>query len=375
VSERLSKGIARARPEDAEQVASFRIQGFGPDSHQADARRNTWLYQDNPFLDSAGPGIWICRRDETIVGYQSEIPFELQVGRDRRRAAWAIDLLVQSEWRLRGVGTGLIATQLREHSIVGVLNVSEDACAAYQHLGWPDLGVVPVYVRPLDGRGVLGVLQVPVPKRLGSVTTPLAGPGLRGVDATVSAGLRATGTRLVVTDRLDERVDEVWENAASHYAVLARRDIHSLAWVIDARPDHRTLTRYYLVRRGQTLGYAVVRPGTVDRLPVAVVVDYLAPPRWVAPLLLAAGRRARRNGAAALLVRTRNEPADRRLRAAGFVRRESIGDPSVRLMVHCEDEPGICALVNDPDSWFVTSADCDLDHTVLAPQHRRDAPL
>jgi len=408
----------------------FLVREFGPDSRQADAGRNAWLYEQNPSLGEAGPGIWICRKSGAIVGYESEIPFELKVGGEQRRAAWAIDLQVREEWRLAGIGPGLIASQLRDRSIAGVLNLSEQGYAAYTRLGWTDLGVVPVYVRPLDARRVLRAPRSPVPARLRRLA-PIAGPVLQAADAGLRLGLRlglrARDARLVAVDRLDERVDQVWAAAASHYPVLARRGLVDLAWRIDARPDADRLQRYLLLRGSRAIGYAVLRPavssgpppdsgpgsgsadgsgsgsgsadgslspsadesgpadssgsgpaddsgspsgsGPAEGFPAMVVVDYLAPPTWVAPLLLLAGWQARRQGAAALVVRARNEPADRYLRAAGFVRRESVNDPPIRFMVNCADEPDVCARVSDPDAWFVTSADCDLDHAVLAPEH------
>ena len=365
----------------------FLVREFGPDSRQADAGRNAWLYEQNPSLDEAGPGIWICRKSGAIVGYESEIPFELKVGGEQRRAAWAIDLQVREEWRLAGIGPGLIASQLRDRSIAGVLNLSEQGYAAYTRLGWTDLGVVPVYVRPLDARRVLRAPRSPVPARLRRLA-PIAGPALQAADAGLRLGLRlglrARDARLVAVDRLDERVDQVWAAAAPHYPVLARRGLVDLAWRLDARPDADRLQRYLLLRGSRAIGYAVLRPavsssaddsgspsgsGPDEGFPAMVVVDYLAPPTWVAPLLLLAGWQARRQGAAALVVRARNEPADRYLRAAGFVRRDSVNDPPIRFMVNCADEPDVCARVSDPDAWFVTSADCDLDHAVLAPEH------
>jgi hypothetical protein len=189
--------------------------------------------------------------------------------------------------------------------------------------------------------------------------------------------------RLEAVDRFDERVDEVW--AATHgadgegagagaagsagssggghrAAVLARRDLTSVSWCIDERPDRDVMRRHYLTRGDRTLGYVVVRPAGTAETPTAVVVDYLAPPRWVAPLLLAAGVAAAREiGAVALSVKTRNEPADRWLRAAGFVRRLRGADEPIRFMVWCRD-PALADRVRDPARWFVTSTDCDLEY-------------
>jgi hypothetical protein len=107
----------------------------------------------------------------------------------------------------------------------------------------------------------------------------------------------------------------------------------------------------------------VLRPAGTADAPTAVIVDYLAAPRWVAPLLVAAGGVARRQGAVAMSVKTRNEPADRHLRTAGFVRRQRGTDEPVRFMVRCND-PVVAPLVNEPANWFVTSADSDLEYAM-----------
>jgi hypothetical protein len=384
VPERFRAGIVRAGLDDHDELHTFRLHAFGSGTRQVDRARQAWL-DANPCAGPDGPGLWICRRGGAIVGQQAEIPLDLQVGRDRRRAAWAVDLMVDQAWQLRGIGPGLIATQMAEHTIALGLNLSDKGFAAYTKTGWTDLGIVPVYVRPLDARKALAA--APVSRRWRRLA-PVAGPTLRTADALAAGTLRSTGTRLVPVNRLDERVDAVWAAAADHYPVLVRRDLSALAWRIDQRPDRDRLQRFYLMRRNRPLGYVVLRPttwqGPPDRslysltsgvaqsperrdLPVVQVVDYLAPPRWVTSLMLAAGRAARRSGAVAMVVKTRNASADRRLRAAGFMRRDQVTatDMPIRFMAHCTDEAGICALVTDPDSWFVTAADSDLEYTTL----------
>ncbi|HEV7760869.1 MAG TPA: hypothetical protein VGO78_17810 [Acidimicrobiales bacterium] len=359
VSERYKVGITRDQPSDADDLRHFRLEQFGEGTRQVDETRRAWLFEQNPCLDDDGPHQWLCRRDGAVVGQQAEIPFDLQIGRDQRRASWAIDLMVDEGWRLRGVGPGLTATLVETRSIVLGLNLSDKGAASFARAGWGDLGIVPVYLRPLDARKVLATATVhPRLRQL----APVLAPALRGADGLAAAATRAGGVRLEAVDRFDERLDQVWDAAAGHYAVLARRDLAATGWRIDQRPDADELRRYYLVRGEQPVGYAVLRPTTWADEPVVVVVDYLAAPRWVPPLLLAAGQAARRDGAVAMLIKTRNELADRGLRAAGFLRREHGNDPPVRFMVHCTDEAGICALVNEPDSWFVTSADSDLEH-------------
>jgi GNAT superfamily N-acetyltransferase len=369
IPERFKVGIELVDPlgaDDAEAIDAFQRANFPPDGRQVDAASRTWLFRQNPHAGPEGPAFWVCRRDGAIVGQQTEMPVDLKIGADRRRGSWAIDLVVEGKWRLRGVGPALIATMLEHRTIVGVLYASRDGYPAFLNSGCIDLGPMHRYRRPLDPATAL---QHPrVPARLRKLA-PVIGPALRVVDGGAAAATRLAGARLVPTDAFDERSDEVWAAVADSYPVLALRDREALAWKIDQRPDQHLLRRFYLVRGRKALGYVVLRPtasSVAER--TAVVVDYLAPPRWVAPLLLAAGREARKDGAVALSCRTRNPQADRALRAAGFLRTPQADEWPIHHLVHCTDEAGICALVHDSDCWFLTAADGDLE-SALPPAH------
>lgn len=360
VPDRFKVGITRYTPADADELAAFQLRTFEAGSRQVDAARAAWLFDRNPCrTDDATRDMWVCRRDGDIVGQQAEIPFDLHVDGQTRRAAWTIDLMVDDAWRLRGVGPALMATQLETRTISAALNLSDKGYAAYAKSGWTDLGIVPVYLRPLDLGRATGIGSVPA--RVARVAS-VAGPVLRAVDSAAAGALRAAGARLVPVARFDERVDDVWRAARPDYPIASFRDLTAVAWRIDERPDRDLLTRFYLVVRGKAAGYAVLRRSGSAGAPTVVVVDYLAPVRWVAPLLVAAGVAARRDGAVAMSVKTRNRRADRYLRAAGFIRREQGADDPIRFMVHCSDSEDVYGLVTDPNRWFVTSADSDLEY-------------
>ncbi|MGH9110839.1 MAG: GNAT family N-acetyltransferase, partial [Acidimicrobiales bacterium] len=168
-------GIARYQPADADDLARFQHRTFGGGSRQVDAARVAWLDR-NPCRAGDSRDMWICRRDGAIVGQQAEIPFELRIGPHQRRAHWAIDLMVDDAWRLRGVGPALVATQLEQRPLLAGMNMSEQGLALYSRAGLTDLGIVPVYLRPLDiGRAAR---LAPVPRRVRRVA-PLATPALR----------------------------------------------------------------------------------------------------------------------------------------------------------------------------------------------------
>lgn len=351
-------GIARYQDIDAADLAAFQQGTFGVDARQLDPAYFAWRYDLNPARGTDGPGLWLCRRNDKVVGQQAEIRYDLVVDGESRPSAWAVDLMVDDVWRMRGVGPGLVATQLAEHEVVTGVTQPLEAVKSYLRSGWVDVGVVPLYVRPLVADLLLREAPVsPALRRL----APLASIGLRAADAVAATGLRLGGRfGLEPVDRFDERVDEVWTAAAPHYGMIARRDAASTRWRVDQHPSNVDLQRFYLVRKGRTLGYVALRSEERWGVPSACVVDYLAPPRLVPVLLTLAAQAARRSGAAVLVCATKCEPADRALRATGFVRRGVDVEAPLRLVLHCTGPDTLCDRLSDPARWFVTAADSDM---------------
>lgn len=352
VAQRFMAGISRFEPTDVDDLAEFHGRFFGYGARQQDPAHFAWRYEDNPASDGA-PGIWLCRRDDSVVGHQAEIPVNLVVDGTEVPAAWAVDLMVDPEWRLKGVGPGLVASQLEGRPVVAGLTQPANAFKAYLRAGWLDVGVMPVYIRPLSSRFFR---ETP---RLGRLAAGL-GPALATVDAGLGVALRAAGLRVERVDRFDERVDEVWAAAAPDYPILVKRDAASTGWRVDGHPDSEGLHHLYLTRRGRTTGYVAFRMAIRGSLPVAQVVDFLAPRRQVPALLTAAARESRQLGATALVCATKCEPLDRALRLAGFIRRGVDVAAPVRLVVHCTAPEELRTRVADPANWFLTAADSDM---------------
>jgi len=358
VPARFKAGIEPFTPGDAPDLAAFQRATFGDDGRQLDPARSAWLFERNPHRFEDSSGVWICRRKGEIVGQQAEIAFRLVAGGEELAAAWAIDLMVAPEWRIRGVGPGLMASHSELRSCVAGLTQNEDAVNIYRRAGWAEIGTVPVYMRPLDPTELSR--RAPFAARLRRVA-PALNVGLRAIDLAVAGAARLAGLRLVPVDAFDDRVDQVWERSAPDYPVLARRDAATVAWYFDQRPEAAEFHRFYLVRGSKVLGYVALRDGDHWGGVSMSVIDFLAPARWVAPMLTLAGQWARRRGAFALMCRTVCTPADRSLRAAGFLPRGLTAALPLRMFVHCTvPEEAVRSAVGQPDSWFLTAADADL---------------
>jgi GNAT superfamily N-acetyltransferase len=358
VPARFKAGIEPFGPGDSAELAAFQRSTFGADGRQLDPARSAWLFDRNPHRPEGASGIWICRRKGEIVGQQAEIAFRLVVAGREYPAGWAIDLMVAPDWRIRGVGPGLVATHAEQRTCVAGLTQNEDAVNIYRRAGWDEVGTVPVYMRPLDP--VELARRAPFAARLKPVAPVLNG-ALRAVDLGLGGAARLAGLRLEPIEQFDERVDQVWERSVGDYPVLAKRDAATVAWQFDQRPEAADYRRFYLVRGSSVLGYVALREGDHWGGFSMSVIDYLAPARWVAPMLTLAGIWARRQGAFALMCRTVCPPAERSLRAAGFLPRGLSAALPLRMFVHCSlPDEAVKAAVGRPGAWFLTAADADL---------------
>jgi predicted N-acetyltransferase YhbS len=355
IPERLRKSVSWYEPADREAVLAFHAKMFGPDSRQANPDRFAWLYEGNPCEVPGAPRMFLARRSGEIIGHQGTIHFDLSIDGDVRPVMWGIDLIVEEKYHRRGAGAALMSVAMEPFETCCTLNVSEAGAKATLRFGFQLVGTMPVYVRPLDPRALAAELEVPATVRR---LLPAAQPAVRASSAAIRLGARLAGLRMEEVDSFDARLGEVWERSAGDYRVLAVRDHRVTSWRIDRRPNRDEMRRYYLTRGEQTFGYVVLR--RTRRAGSAMVVDYLSPRRWVAPLLTLAAVEAERWGAAALTCKTLNQGADRALRAAGFLRRDSVGEPPVQLLVHPFDQ-AYGPVIGDPRNWLLTSADGDLE--------------
>ena len=357
--------VRRLEERDLAERREFDLRMYGPGTRQLDDERFSWLYERNPAGSDEGYDYWVCEFDGAMIGHEGEIRFELSVaGRERIPAAWGVDLMVDPRHRARRAGPMLVRNAMARRTVVGSINLSVKGMRAVKQQGLTEMGIVPVFVRPLDISRIAE--QGALPRRLRPVA-PLAGPALRWVDGALRIAGRAASLELHAVNRFDDRVDEVWQVASTDYPLLSVRDAATTRWRLDERPDRDAFLRYYLGRRGRTLGYVAMRRS--KRTNAMVVLDYLAPVRWVTPLLTMAALEAKRQGAAALVCKTLNPGAAPSLRRAGFVRRDRGFDAAIGWAVHCSD-PALAPRVLDPGNWFITAADGDLEEAISEGQQR-----
>lgn len=353
------RGVARYEPDDRAALELFQREHFGPDSLQLDEDHFRWLFEEPPELDPEGRQLWVCKRNNGIVGQQAGIPFALKAGDAVRRASWAIDLMVAPEWRLRGVGPGLSEAHAAASDVTVSLSMTDAAYKSYRRAGWLDLGNIPTYLRVLDPARCLRVS--PYDGGLARIAAALGRPTLAGASLGYYALSRAFGARLTEVDSFDHRTDGLWEAASSQHACIARRDWAFLNWRFDSIPTAQRYRRFVLTKRDTLLAYVVMRVDRWRGEEVGVVCDYLARPGWLMPAFALVVEQARRERMAALLCRTLNQQAARPLSMMGFLcLKNGLRQPTRMMARVAPDRPELAGLLGDPRNWFVTTADSDM---------------
>jgi hypothetical protein len=139
-------------PGDRSVLRAFQREYFGPQSRQCSDAFSEWLFERNPHRAPGTPVQWICKRDGIVLGQQASIPVVLKAGDFEHRASWGVDLMVRSEWRLRGIAPLLAGAYERSAGILLGLGISQAAYRAFTRAGWSDMGRLQLMVRPLDAQ-------------------------------------------------------------------------------------------------------------------------------------------------------------------------------------------------------------------------------
>lgn len=354
-AERARRGITRCSDADLPELRAFQALNYGSRASELATTHLDWLCSTNPYRSPDGLGVWIARRNGRIVGQQAEIAFGLRVGGEELRAAVPTELMVDTAWRLRGVGPALSREMCQASRIACAFLMTDDASRMYARAGWADLGEIPRYVLPL---GSMATTNRGMTAR-GGIRPTVTRSALALVSSAeiLAARLRTSKTQLVPVDEFDDGAQTIWEQEATTYPVLACRTTRDLRWRFDKCPYASTYRRFYLVRAGRPVGYVVLRVRTWRGHPALRIVDYLTRPSCVGTLFAHCVVLAKREGHEMIELLTRNSAARLQIHSLGFIR--SRPRPQARLMVAIADNDPLRRHVMDPESWFVTASDSD----------------
>lgn len=299
--------------------------------------RMRWLYETNP----GGPALtWLAEEDGKVAGCTSFFPWRLWLDGAQLRGALGGDGFVRPAFRRRGIGALLHNASrdaMHQHQLVcmygapGEMNVTP-----LKNGGSKEVGQVVRWVRPLRGE----ILKVP--GVLGRPITSIASKLLRP----------HTSARLEVAAPSDPRIDRVWQQARGALRLAAVRDSAFYAWRFQQAPANKQPS-YLVLEHGQPVGVLALEQ--IDHR-IHRIVDLLAAPEHWRTCLLAASEHCVETTAAELIEikLLERDSAHRPMHRSLFVER---GKKPFLCMIPTGGDPRLV----DPERWFYTNADSDLD--------------
>jgi GNAT superfamily N-acetyltransferase len=322
----VDAATAADRPEVLEMIREM-IPGVDADA------RSRWLYEGNP----GGAALtWVARQDGRVAGCTSFFPFRLWLDGQVVRAALGGDGYVRPAFRRGGIG-GALHRASRDamvstgvgcmYGAPGAMNVTP-----LKRGGSSEVGQVSRWIRPIRGsalglRGsLLGRLKVVAPGRAPDLE-PMAPQ--------------------------DQRIDEVWAQGRSSLRLAAVRDAAFYTWRFLDAPSRRQQA-FVIVDHGAPIGACAVEPTRDGKL--LTIIDILTVPgAWHAGLRAIVRHAAEHTRADRVEIKLfATDGRRRQLWRSGFAERES--KPFLCMIPAAGDRRFL-----DPDRWYYTGADSDLD--------------
>jgi hypothetical protein len=270
---------------------------------------------------------------------------------------------VHPAWRLKGVAPALLSINAEKNELMLGLSLEDLSYRTVHRAGWQDVGRLSLFVRPIDPAASLHALNLPAAL---ATLTPRAIVGGTVSAAAKLAGL-ITGVSMEPIDAFDERADAIWAASKGDYPVVVRRDFPTLKWRFDEIPQRAEYRRYYFRRRGEVVGYAVLRLAPWRGRTIGRVIDYFAPRRYIAPILALMIDALNTHEVMAVFVEHHVEGTELTLRSIGCfnVRPEH----RQRFMYHVRDrESPVAAQLAKARSWFLVPADADFDYNLMSQE-------
>jgi hypothetical protein len=335
------------RPSQRAKLMSFLQRAYGSASIFAQESYVRWLYEEG------GAALYLQWAGSKVVGQLGSQRCVLSVRGQEVVAHWGVNFIVLPELQRSGIGAALVRARKADTPISLSIDVTPPATRAAKRAGNESVGTVPIFARALTAEAIS--------RRFGGWTRPLgllAMPGFSALGWMAARKLKRDGLELQQVASFDERADRLWADAKARYPVVSCRDAATLNWRFARYPVPDRYRLFYVLRRGAAVGYVVLRTESRDGLLDGMMVDFFCAPEMVYGVIACAMARLREEGAGAVFCLLCLPGSHAQLLALGFIRRPGSWPLFVRT---AGVDTGLEAPLHDLGSWFLTSAESDVD--------------
>lgn len=342
--------IKPMHPVDRPDVLSFLRAAYPDNPRQSDPRFWDWHFPGHPLADPGKPPIWLAKSGDRIAGQLACIPVNLRVKEKNVTATWILDLMVDPEFRRRGIMKNLVREVQKVYpALLGVNTNQQHAPALLQSLGWKIVSLIPRYHRLLfPGSDIKHVSPSGmVAKAVNLAFSPFRPRSGGGINPHLRS---LTG--------FDRSFDDLWLEAREQWPCAVNRSVATLNWQYRTQPGKKfEIIGWYDAE--QLRGYAVMyyrkaRAGCVPKAAISDICYHPSNPvRIVDELIEGCIQLALERRAGGVVVDVMDELLRDRLRRAGFLR---VNSPLQLMAWATEGQEEVL----DPKNWFLTRGDSDI---------------
>ena len=295
--------------------------------------------------------VWLAKSGDRIAGQLGALPVELNIGSKTVTAFWLLDMVVDEDFRRRGIAKQLsLAAERDSPYLLGVNTDQQHAPKLLQSLGWVKVGKIPRYHKILfPGNELKGFAGIP--KDVVNYLTSTLRP--RSMEGLFDSGM------IRRIDRFDSAFDDLWLRGLKQDACSVTRNAATLEWQFSRQPgkEFEILGCY---RAERLCGYAVLffrKPDKTGSIKKAAISDIFYETEngreTVDALIKGAIEIAIERRAGGLVVDAIDPLLEDRFRRFGFWKVNS----ELQLMAKSPDSQ---EMIYDPKNWFLTRGDSDI---------------
>jgi len=327
-----------------QQLINFQKEMFGVNAYQHSAKFNQWL-----FNSDNGSKRYYCFKDGEVIGHQSAVAYPLSVGDATVNGAYAIDLLVRPEWKMKGLGVAMIGSVMNEFDLLVGLGISKEAQAMFKRQGWCDMGNLDLFIKPMSLNGFLNTAH-----------DPFLTKAFKSLLLCYSKTIDWFQTKKNA-DCLFERFDQFVENHAdlyryyknSHYTHI--KSLSTLSWRYLQNPGE-TYFKYQLVHQNEGLKSVVIFKVKGDSVKTLKISEIIGDPAWYAEVIRRVVGEAKELGVDRIVFRGLDKQLIPALRSHSFFPRPY----GARFMFYCSDE-NLRNTLQRKEKWRVCNSDGDME--------------
>ena len=323
--------------------------GYGDNPRMSDAQFWDWHYAQVPEMEAGKPPIWAAKAGERIVAQVATIPVEVNIAGERRRAIWIVDMVVDPDFRRRGLAKKLVLAAEEFCHFGLVIGTNEQhSDPLLQSLGYRHVAKIPRFHKLLfPANDVREIANLNFLRKTVNLAFAPFRPRYKK-----NKNVRAV-------ESFDASFDELWAEAEAQWSCAVRRTSKFLEWQYARQPGKRfDVIGYY--EGEKLLGYAVLffrKPRANGAISKAAITDICYhtenPKKIVDALLQESLRLAVMRGTGGLVTDVLDDLVEERLSFHGFWRVKS----PLQFMVKSADRQD---LLYNPEKWFVTRGDADV---------------